>query len=115
MIEAHGTAVVRNAEAALIDAHGDAATMRLASYGLFEVLAAELRARTGGVGGRRVVLLVGSGGNGGDALWAGAFLARRGAHVVAVLLAPDRAHPAGLTALLRAGGTHRGRRRPRRC
>lgn len=31
-------------------------------------------------------------------------LARRGAAVVAVLLAPDRTHPGGLAALLRAGG-----------
>ena len=36
--------------------------------------------------GRRVVLLVGTGNNGGDALFAGAVLARRGARVTAVLL-----------------------------
>jgi hydroxyethylthiazole kinase-like uncharacterized protein yjeF len=50
------------------------------------------------------VLLVGSGDNGGDALYAGARLARRGAAVAAVLLAPERTHPGGLAALLRAGG-----------
>nr|WP_221203978.1 NAD(P)H-hydrate dehydratase [Modestobacter versicolor] len=54
--------------------------------------------------GVRVVLLVGSGDNGGDALLAGALLASRGAQVTAVLLAPDRAHAAGLAALRRAGG-----------
>lgn len=54
--------------------------------------------------GARVVLLVGSGDNGGDALYAGARLARRGAGVAAVLLAPERTHPQGLAALLRAGG-----------
>jgi ADP-dependent NAD(P)H-hydrate dehydratase / NAD(P)H-hydrate epimerase len=58
----------------------------------------------GRVYGTRVVLLVGSGDNGGDALYAGARLARRGAGVVAVLLAPDHAHPGGLAALRRAGG-----------
>ena len=58
----------------------------------------------GGVFGRRVVLLVGAGNNGGDALWAGAFLRRRGAAVHAVLLKPDRAHPEGLAALRRDGG-----------
>ena len=57
----------------------------------------------GGVYGRRVVLLVGSGDNGGDALYAGALLARRGASVVAWLLG-DRAHEGGLVALRRAGG-----------
>src|SRR5699024_10229694 len=51
-----------------------------------------------------VVLLVGAGNNGGDALWAGAYLRRRGVGVVAVLLKPDRAHPAGFAALRRSGG-----------
>ncbi len=55
--------------------------------------------------GSRVVLLTGSGDNGGDTLYAGARLARRGAGVTAVLLAPDRTHPAALAALRRAGGT----------
>ncbi len=58
----------------------------------------------GRVYGSRVVLLVGSGDNGGDALYAGARLARRGAAVTAVLLAPERTHSGGLAALLRAGG-----------
>lgn len=58
----------------------------------------------GRVYGGRVVLLVGSGDNGGDALYAGARLARRGAGVTAVLLAPERAHGPGLAALRRAGG-----------
>ena len=50
------------------------------------------------------MLLVGTGNNGGDALFAGALLARRGARVTAVLLDPERAHPAGLAALRGAGG-----------
>ena len=49
-------------------------------------------------------LLVGTGNNGGDALFAGAALAGRGARVTAVLLDAGRAHPAGLAALRRAGG-----------
>ncbi|MCW2782299.1 MAG: carbohydrate kinase [Marmoricola sp.] len=53
--------------------------------------------------GAPVLLLVGSGDNGGDALYAGAMLARRGARVEAVLLS-ENAHPAGLAALQRAGG-----------
>lgn len=54
--------------------------------------------------GARVVLLVGSGDNGGDALYAGARLARRGAGVTAALLSPDRTHAGGLRALRAAGG-----------
>ena len=61
--------------------------------------------RGGGVYGRRVVVLAGSGDNGGDALFAGARLAARGVRVRAVLLAPERAHAAGLAALLAAGGS----------
>jgi hydroxyethylthiazole kinase-like uncharacterized protein yjeF len=56
------------------------------------------------VTGRRVTLLVGAGNNGGDALWAGSELRRRGAAVSAVLLDAARAHPAGLAALRRTGG-----------
>lgn len=54
--------------------------------------------------GARVVLLVGPGNNGGDALYAGAELARRGVAVAAVLADPDRAHAGGLAALRGAGG-----------
>jgi len=74
--------------------------MQRAAAGL-AVACAQLLGR---VYGSRVVLLVGSGDNGGDALYAGARLARRGAAVAAVLLAPERTHPGGLAALLRAGG-----------
>ena len=74
--------------------------MQRAATGLAAVCARLL----GDVYGRRVALLVGTGNNGGDALYAGAWLARRGARVTAVLLDPERAHPAGLAALRRAGG-----------
>jgi len=57
----------------------------------------------GGSYGSRVLLLVGSGDNGGDALHAGALLARRGARVEAVLLS-DSPHAGGLAAFRRAGG-----------
>lgn len=57
-----------------------------------------------GVYGAQVALLVGSGNNGGDALYAGARLAERGARVTALLLDPTRAHARGLLALARAGG-----------
>jgi ADP-dependent NAD(P)H-hydrate dehydratase / NAD(P)H-hydrate epimerase len=95
---------VRAAEDVLLPGTADGALMRRAAYGVASVAAELLRERTGGVAGRRVVLLVGAGNNGGDALWAGAQLRRRGVGVRAVLLVPDRAHPAGLAALRRAGG-----------
>jgi hydroxyethylthiazole kinase-like uncharacterized protein yjeF len=50
-----------------------------------------------------VVLLVGPGDNGGDALYAGVLLARRGAQVEAWLVA-EQAHGAGTRALRAAGG-----------
>jgi hydroxyethylthiazole kinase-like uncharacterized protein yjeF len=50
-----------------------------------------------------VAILVGSGNNGGDALLAGALLAKRGTHVTAILFTPD-AHPRGLSHLAGAGG-----------
>jgi hydroxyethylthiazole kinase-like uncharacterized protein yjeF len=79
----------------------DGALMQRAAAGLAAACADTLRH----VYGSRVVLLVGSGDNGGDALYAGARLARRGAGVTAILLAPDRTHAEGLKALLRAGGS----------
>jgi hydroxyethylthiazole kinase-like uncharacterized protein yjeF len=78
----------------------EGALMQRAAAGLAAACAQLL----GRVYGSRVVLLVGSGDNGGDALYAGARLARRGAGVTAVLLAPERTHAGGRTALTRAGG-----------
>ncbi|MEO9328338.1 NAD(P)H-hydrate dehydratase [Gordonia aurantiaca] len=94
---------VRAAERASGDLLADGTLMRRASHGVAQAVAAEL-ARTGGVYGRRVGVVVGAGDNGGDALFAGAELARRGVAAHAVLLAPDKAHPAGLRAFRAAGG-----------
>ncbi|OZM80579.1 NAD(P)H-hydrate epimerase [Pseudonocardia sp. MH-G8] len=94
---------VRAAEAVLLGRTREGALMRRAAFGL-AVHARRMLAAGGRVAGRRVVLLVGAGNNGGDALWAGVELRRRGVGVTAVLLDPARAHPAGLAALRRAGG-----------
>ncbi|MCL2543123.1 MAG: bifunctional ADP-dependent NAD(P)H-hydrate dehydratase/NAD(P)H-hydrate epimerase [Nocardioidaceae bacterium] len=99
MIRAHTVEQVRAAEAELMARLPDGALMQRAAAGLASAVADLL----GGVSGRRVVLLVGSGDNGGDALYAGARLARRGAAVEAWLLS-DRAHAAGLAELRSAGG-----------
>jgi hydroxyethylthiazole kinase-like uncharacterized protein yjeF len=56
----------------------------------------------GHTSGARVVVLAGSGNNGGDALFAGARLARRGSSVTAVLTG-DRAHDAALSTARAAG------------
>lgn len=91
---------VRTAEAALMARLPEGALMQRAAYALSVHCARVL----GRVYGARVVLLVGTGNNGGDALYAGARLAGRGADVRALLLDPGRAHPGGLRALYRAGG-----------
>jgi hydroxyethylthiazole kinase-like uncharacterized protein yjeF len=93
--------VVRAAERAAMQAVPEGALMQRAAAGL----AAEcVRILRQGVYGTTVAVLAGAGDNGGDALYAGARLAARGAAVTAVLLSPDRAHPGGLTALRSAGG-----------
>ncbi|MGH3792789.1 MAG: NAD(P)H-hydrate epimerase, partial [Pseudonocardiaceae bacterium] len=89
---------VRAAEDALLERVPGSVLMRRAAFGLATRAAAALAEWTGGVAGRHVTLLVGAGNNGGDTLWAGAFLRRRGVAVTAVLLSPDRAHPQGLAA-----------------
>ncbi|MEU4483920.1 NAD(P)H-hydrate dehydratase [Streptomyces purpurascens] len=100
MRSAYSVETVRTAERELMARLPEGALMQRAAAGLAAACADLL----GRVYGSRIVLLVGSGDNGGDALYAGARLARRGAGVTAVLLAPERAHAAGLAALRRAGG-----------
>ncbi len=104
MRTAYSVETVRNAERELMARLPEGALMQRAAAGLAAACAEVLGRVAGRVYGSRVVLLVGSGDNGGDALYAGARLARRGAGVKAVLLTPDRAHAGGLSALRRAGG-----------
>jgi ADP-dependent NAD(P)H-hydrate dehydratase / NAD(P)H-hydrate epimerase len=100
VIGLYTAAQVRAAEQAVLAGLRPGALMQRAATGLATVCL-QLLGRAHGV---RAVLLVGSGDNGGDALFAGAVLAARGARVSAVLLAPDRAHADGLAAFQRAGG-----------
>ena len=95
---------IRNAEAPLLDSLPNGVLMRRAAYGLATVVAGELAVRTGSIAGRRVTILVGTGDNGGDGLWAGAYLRRRGVSVSALLLDPTRVHAEGLEALRSSGG-----------
>ncbi|MPZ93951.1 MAG: NAD(P)H-hydrate dehydratase [Propionibacteriales bacterium] len=100
MRSAHTVEQVRTAEAALLARLPAGALMQRAATGLAWACSEFL----GATYGARVTLLVGGGDNGGDALFAGVTLARRGARVDAVLLAGERTHAAGLAALRRAGG-----------
>jgi hydroxyethylthiazole kinase-like uncharacterized protein yjeF len=96
---AHTVEQVRAAETALMDTVPNGTLMQRAATGL-ATACIELM---GQAYGARVLLLVGTGSNGGDALYAGARLARRGAQVEALLLAPE-AHDGGLAAFRAAGG-----------
>ncbi|ULE33769.1 NAD(P)H-hydrate dehydratase [Mycobacterium sp. IDR2000157661] len=95
---------IREAEAPLLASLPDGVLMRRAANGLAVAIAHELVMRAGGVAGSRVCAVVGSGDNGGDALWAATLLRRRGAAAAAVLLNPEKAHGAALAAFRRAGG-----------
>jgi hydroxyethylthiazole kinase-like uncharacterized protein yjeF len=100
VIGLYAAAEVRAAEEPLLATTPEGTLMQRAATGLATVCLGLL----GRAHGTRVTALVGAGNNGGDALCAGAQLARRGARVTAVLLDPDRAHAAGLAALRAAGG-----------
>lgn len=94
---------VRAAERATGKLLDNGTLMRRAAHGVAQAVVGELN-RTGGCYGRAVGVVVGAGDNGGDALFAAAELSRRGVRVYTVLLAPDKAHPAGLRAFVASGG-----------
>lgn len=103
MRHAYSVKTVRAAERALMERLPEGALMQRAAAGL-AVACCDLLRRNGRVYGSRVLLLVGSGDNGGDTLYAGARLARRGAGVRALLTSPDKVHRQAVAALLAAGG-----------
>ncbi|HEV2537278.1 MAG TPA: NAD(P)H-hydrate epimerase, partial [Streptosporangiaceae bacterium] len=103
MRDAYQVTTVRAAERALMELVPDGTLMDRAAAGLASVCAALLRTDPGFVYGARVAVLAGSGDNGGDALYAGARLARRGAAVTAIAAGP-KTHQGGLSALRAAGG-----------
>src|SRR3954469_8315051 len=110
MRSAHTVEQVRAAEVALLGTLPEGTLMQRAAAGL----AASVIDLLGGAYGRKVLLLVGPGDNGGDALYAGAMLARRGVRVEAVAVA-DTLHEAGMASLRSAGGRRvelPGRRAP---
>jgi hydroxyethylthiazole kinase-like uncharacterized protein yjeF len=104
MRQAHTVEQVRAAEAELMARLPEGTLMQRAAHGLAHAVLDLLAHAAPGAYGRRVLLLVGSGDNGGDALHAGAVLARRGLAVTAWLLS-EHVHEGGLAALRAAGGT----------
>lgn len=69
---------IREAEGRAFAVMPEGELMRRASFGLSVQVADFLSEYVGTVSGRRVVLLVGSGDNGGDALWPGRSCASAG-------------------------------------
>ena len=96
-VPTYTAAQVRAAEKPLLDA-GEP-LMRRAAAALAKVAAGELTPDGG-----RVLVLAGSGDNGGDALFAAAHLAEMAGVTVDVFLTSDRAHGEGLGAAIAAGG-----------
>ncbi|MBV9384506.1 MAG: NAD(P)H-hydrate dehydratase [Streptosporangiaceae bacterium] len=104
MRDAYAVPKIRTAEAALMSSLPEGALMQRAAGGLASVCARLLTSgHDGRVYGARIAVLAGTGDNAGDALYAGAALAGRGAAVTAVA-AGGRVHPGGSGALRAAGG-----------
>ena len=103
MITVQSVAAVQAAERAHAAELDGGVLMERASTALAGNVIDLLHQVRGAVYGAHVVLLVGSGNNGGDALFAGMRLARRGVCVDA-LCATDAPHPGGAAALLAVGG-----------
>lgn len=104
MIHAFTVEQVRAAERIALDATGPGVLMRQAAGAVASTVVRELQDREVSLSTARVLLLVGPGNNGGDALYAGAVLSRRGIRVLAVAALPDRVHQEGWEAFLAAGG-----------
>ena len=96
---AYDAETIRAAEAPLLERLPSGALMERAAFALARRCAQLL----GATYGARVLLLVGGGNNGGDALFAGAALAARGARVDALLVS-ERVHEQGSRAFAAAGG-----------
>lgn len=93
---------VERAEQPLLDAGPVDGLMRTAAFGLAVAVRRAMRRRALTRRSSTVALLVGGGNNGGDALYAGAVLARWGIDVRAVLIG-ERTHPRALVAARSAG------------
>ena len=102
MRPAYLAATIRAAEEPLLESI-PGVLMQRAAAGLASAVLREVRQVRGRVHGARVLLAVGAGNNGGDALYAGVRLLRRGVRVDAWRTA-GRVHDEAWTAFLAAGG-----------
>ncbi|WP_026535427.1 bifunctional ADP-dependent NAD(P)H-hydrate dehydratase/NAD(P)H-hydrate epimerase [Arthrobacter sp. H14] len=103
MIHAYTGTQIRAAEAPLLENGQGDALMQRAAYGLASAVLREVRRLELRVYGGRLVVLAGSGNNGGDVLFAAARLSRQGMGTTAVLTSA-RVHPEALAAFRKAGG-----------
>ena len=103
MLGLYPVADVRAAEEEVMASSAPGSLMQKAAFATAVECSRLLREVRGSVGGARVTILVGSGNNGGDALFAGAELQRRGASVDAYAVS-DRWHQVAGRALESAGG-----------
>lgn len=100
MLRAFRSRDVRAAEEPLLAA--GVPLMERASFALATVVAKELSARDYHVSGSQILVLAGGGNNGADALYAGSYLARRGARVE-IARTSGSVHEAALEAALDSG------------
>src|SRR5215207_8102223 len=103
MIDAYDVATIRGLEAEAIAEVGEDTLMQRAASGVAAAVARDVVSLRGRVYGTKIMILIGPGNNGGDALFAGARLARRGAAVTGVRCL-GRPHARGFAALRDAGG-----------
>lgn len=98
-------AQIRAAEKPRLEAGDGPALMRRAAWGLAHHILKLLADRSRHYG-TRVTGLIGKGNNGGDALWALSFLAKRGIAIAAIPInaTPNDLHAEALAAFYRAGG-----------
>lgn len=102
MIELLTVDQVIAAEQAHADELRSGTLMQRASFTLATIVLRRLKAMRGSAHGARVLILAGTGNNGGDALFAGALLAQRGLRVDVV--GGEVMHVDGLRAVLGSGG-----------
>src|SRR4051794_34231484 len=94
---------IRSIEERAIAVEGVDPLMQRAAAAVASSASDLLLSSAGGRYGRHIMIMVGAGNNGGDALFAGVRLARRGVRVTAVRCL-GTPHPAASAALLAAGG-----------
>ena len=95
---------IRAAEDAAFAVTAPGELMQRASFALAVGCAGLLQETYGRIYGTTAVVVVGPGNNGGDALYAGAYLAQRGVKVYAHCVVPGVCHEQALQAFISAGG-----------